>query len=327
MKTRYILLLGGLLMSAVAPHMSLAATHVSRQFDADFFYFPQTVGAVVFSNGSFFESDDPTTIHSWSTTAIHHSAIDAFRHYGAVKLKHHVYAIGGHIQTTAQDIGLLPDRIVRMKADQPDSMKSVKRVPITVDGNANELVDLIKFKGDLLAIDFSHALFRSHDGTHWHEVNTSDLPNGTIRQLVSGEDTIYAVYDSAIYTSTDGKTWTVLTGPYQNHVNNGGLSVAEFNGKTYVASYSHEDENAFVWQAGNRANFTELFTKSNDVNYSLVTANDTLYLTGSDGTIRTLQGDQFQLVDEVNGVVQGVVVSNDTTLFIVNKSGQFSLWK
>lgn len=331
MKRKYNLsvIAASTIMLAALPLSAFAATKVSQKFNWDFMYFPQTTGGVVFSDGSFYQSNDPTT-GNWSTATIDAKTVDGFSGTRAVSLKHHVYAIGGSNVTTGQSIDLSASQIWSMKSSNPTTLKKVKELSAPTDTAINQFRDLVKYNDDLFASTSNGHIFRSSNGTHWHDMQVTGLPdNFDLEKLVAGSDTLYGISKVTIYTSSNGKDWSELTGAYQNHTYTGGVSVAEFGGKTYVAAYSLADQTAEVWKVKAGGDFDRIFNVSSTDNttYSIFDGANALYLSGNDGSVQTLSNNKFTLTDTVTGQVQEVVESNGQDIFVVNDSGNISLWK
>lgn len=315
------------IMLAALPLSAFAATKVSQKFNWDFMYFPQTTGGIVFSGGNFYESSNPT-VGDWSTATIDAKTVDGFSGTTAVTLKHHVYAIGGANVTFGMSIDMDPNQIWSMKSSDPTALHKVKEL---ATDSGNQFRSLVKYRGDLFASDSAGNLWRSINGTHWHQMNLSGLPDNTgLTDLVAGANTLYAFHSTTatIYTSNNGKGWTELTGSYNTSGYLGRVeSFVEFSGHLYVLAADDATGNTDVWKVSNTGNFTQLFEKTSDTRYILSAGTNALYLTGNDGTIRTLNDNQFTLADSVTGQVQSVVKTSGQDLFVVNNSGNISLWK
>jgi len=302
------------------PFTTFAATKVSRQFSSDFMYFPQTNGGVVYSHGKFYQSSDPTT-GNWSSVSINSNNVTGFSGTQTVTLKHHVYALAQSGSNSA------PTQIVRMKMRQPIKLTTVKQLSAP-----SEFYSLTNYHNSLFASDSNGNIWRSTTGTHWHKIDSIGFTT-----LVAGIDTLYAFHDDCgiapcktgtIYTSSNGKTWTKLVGPYNATNYSGRLeSFVEFSGNLYVQAVNDVTGLTDVWKVDNHSNFTKLFEKTSDTRYSLFASANALYLTGNDGTIRTLHGNTLRKTDSVAGQLSNVIQTPHQDLFVVNDSSSISLWK
>lgn len=315
------------------PFSSYAATkQVGQDFNWQFTYFPQADGsAIVFSDGQFYQSNQPTVDKDWQSISLSTQGLEEFIPGVAVPFKKYTYVISGPEETVGMSSDVQRREIWRLSKTAPTTLEKVFSLDVPTGDAINQFRDLAVFKNALYASDSEGRLWQSTNGTNWQNLTLIGLPENTyMNTLYSSKSTLYAQTENAIYFSKHGTDWKNLADKYSILKTQPVQTLTMFLGQLYVVVNDGSTQQVLKLRYNGKV--SQVFVGDASQHDRLFATEKNLYLVENDSlansyVLHQLVNGAFEEQHHNTGSIQDRIQTNSKVLFVVNNSGTISLWR